>query len=318
MAITAVDIVSEFGKYYRPEGQGVSDVTTQIFEKSETESIFMRRVTDQTVLRKSSAEVSSVLQAFQKQFTPKGNTEFKPRPIQLYKLKIDVAEYPDDIEESWLGFLADTKLSRKEWPFIKWWIEKLLVPKSQEDWEMNEIYKGVLVEPTPGVANASGANVNGIKFQINAAIDDGKISVTPTGALETDPKDFVTQVETFIKDIPTKYRNKLKSLNMNRDNELLFRVGMNEKYNVNYAQADLTKLRHHDITVRGLASMEGSDKLWTTFAENMAAGIRGAQNETVFEAENVDRQVKLYTDFWKGVGFWIPEWVFTNDVELNP
>jgi hypothetical protein len=32
-----------------------------------------------------------------------------------------------------------------------------------------------------------------------------------------------------------------------------------------------------------------------------------------FQIENVDRQVKVYTDFWVGVGMVIPEVFFCND-----
>jgi hypothetical protein len=291
---------------------------SQIFEKSETEMQFQRRVTENTVLRKATAEQTRVLQAFQKAFTPLGTTTFKPRPIQLYRLKIDCQETPDDLVESWLGFLTDNKLDRKTWPFIRWWIEKLIIPQSQEDWEMQEIYKGVFSEPTPNVANAAGANVNGIKKQINDWIDDGDITPIVTGALSEDPETFVDQVEDFYKSIPKKYQTNVKSICISRDNKTKFKEGMRAKYNVNWNQVgDLVKLIDYDVMVKGLASMDGSDKLIATFPFNMAAGIKAPENENVFQVENVDRTVKIYTDFWKGIGFWVPEWIFTNDQDLS-
>lgn len=317
-AITVADVVTEYGKYYRPEGQGVQDIIDMFYEQSETEAVLRMRPTDQTELRRSSAELTSVLQAFQKKYTPKGGVTFKPRTIPMYKLKIDIAEYPDDLEESWLGFLASEKLDRKQWPFVRWFVEKHVLPKSKEDFELNEIYSGVYEAPAEGVAGADGKSMNGIKKWINDGIADGSISPIITGPLEVAAADFVDQVEEFVKDIDKKMVGKIKSLQMSRSNMIKFREGMRAKYNVNYSQVgDLLQVIDYGIVVKGLPSMEGSDKLWCTIPENAVLGVKKPTNPNIMQIENVDRQVKAYTDFWKGVGFWINQWVYTNDVETS-
>jgi hypothetical protein len=53
------------------------------------------------------ASLDRVVQPFQKAFTPIGTFKFKPNEFSLYKLKIDMQEYPDDLEATYLGFLAD-------------------------------------------------------------------------------------------------------------------------------------------------------------------------------------------------------------------
>jgi len=40
------------------------------------------------------------------------------------------------------------------------------------------------------------------------------------------------------------------------------------------------------------------------------------QNQTKIQVENVDRLLKFFTDFSMGIGFIIPEIVFTNDLDL--
>jgi hypothetical protein len=47
------------------------------------------------------------VQPFQKAFTPIGTFKFKPNEFSLYKLKIDLQEYPDDLEATYLAFLAN-------------------------------------------------------------------------------------------------------------------------------------------------------------------------------------------------------------------
>src|SRR5690606_12675307 len=100
----------EHGAFYKAGGQNVNDLIAMIYQGSVTEQYFSAIRTDKTKIDKASAEITSVLQAFQKQFTAKGNSTFKPRSIELTKLKIDVEEYPDDIEQSWLGFLSSSNL----------------------------------------------------------------------------------------------------------------------------------------------------------------------------------------------------------------
>src|SRR4051812_28868898 len=135
MAITISDIITEFGAYYKAGGQGIKDLQTQIRTKSDTDELFVTIPTTDTVLRGGSTAVTTVLQAFQKAWTPLGNLTIEGQTITLLPLKIDVQEQPDVLEQSWLGFLADGNLDRKQWPFVRWWLEAAILPQSREDWE---------------------------------------------------------------------------------------------------------------------------------------------------------------------------------------
>lgn len=317
--ITATDVVTEWGALYRSQGQTVKDIITKLMQRSVTEQYFPVRLTNNTVLEKVSAEFARVLQRFQKAWTPVGGTTFKPLKIQLYKLKIDLAENPDDLEESWLGFLAGEGLDRKTWPFIKWYLINALI-QAEKDLELNEIYFGVPGSITGGTATSAGTSLKGIKKQINDLNTASLLDKKVLGTVPTDAVEFVEYVEDFVGMTDRLLRNEIDFLFVNEDLHDLYRDGMREKYNTQYAQIDdskITKLRNDKIQLVGLPSMHGSTKLWMTPEWNRQAGYKRTSNVSGFQVENVDRLVKAYTDYSKGFGFWIGEYVVSNDVELT-
>jgi hypothetical protein len=310
-------ILAEFGAVYKAGGQGVKDLQTKLTQKSETDAVFGLRVTENTVLEKSTASHTRVLQSFQKGFTPLGSSKFELEKIPLYKLKVDVSEYPDEIEESWLGFLADSNLSRKDWGYVKYWLEQLVLPQMQEDWEKFEVFKGVRTAPTTGTASASGTLINGIRKMIQLANAASKTNKVVLGAPPTDPVLFVEYMETFYKSIPELHRSALIGFNMSKTLRDRFKEGMRTKYNTNYAQVgSLLTIIDSSIAVNGYESHAGSDMVWTTIKGNTAMGVKKPANETVFKVEESKREVVAMTDFYKGLGFWYYPYVYHNDRDL--
>ena len=317
MAIDITEVIAEYGAYYRKGSQAVKDIRTQIMQPKETDTLFALQPTESTRLEGGNAQIGAVLQAFQKQFTPMGNTTFGARVIDLHPIKVDWEEYPDVIEQSWLGFLASNNLDRKDWPIVRYILEKLVIPAMDRDWEgaIFSAVKGTVVAGTPLPISQA---FNGIKKILNTHIADGETTPVTLGAVPTDPEAFVDYVEAFYKGIPEIVRPYLGPLAMSKTLETRFREGMRKKYNVNYAQAtDLAKIIDTNMTVRGFASHSGSGKIWTTIQGNAVLGVKKPANEGIFRVENVDRLVKAFTDFYKGIGFWQPEYIYTNDVELT-
>src|SRR5690606_20138070 len=96
-SIIATDVITEFGAYYRKGSANIKDILTAILMKSQTEKYFNRRVTEDTLKQGATAEVTTVLQAFQKQWTPNVDITFLPLEQRLYRLKIDAEFYPDEL-----------------------------------------------------------------------------------------------------------------------------------------------------------------------------------------------------------------------------
>lgn len=310
------DIITEYGAYYiSNKGQdNLNRIVSQIMAKTVTSSLLTSFKTDDTVYRAAEARIGRILQPFQKKFTPINNLQIIPATIEQFKLKVDVEEYPDDLEGTWLGFLADDSLDRKEWPFVRWLVEKFLIPKLKEDEELFEIYGGVYAAPVDGVAGAQGTSMNGLKKQIVDSIFNGRMVPIVLGAPDADDKLWVKQIEEFADSIMHKYQGIPMQLAMNQTLERRFYRGYRDLYgqNANYKDTkgavDFTNLN-----VIGLPSMIGSNRIWCTPKENALVLSKKTANMDAFRIESAKRLVSLFTDYWKGVGFLIPEIVFVSD-----
>jgi hypothetical protein len=233
-------------------------------------------------------------------------------------MKIDKAEYPDEIADTWLGFLEGDGINRKDWPFVRWMIEEHIIPKAQEDYEMNEVFGGVYVAPTPGTAGAAGTAMNGILKIQNDLVTAGRIAPIVTGALPVTDLEVVNYVENFVTKVPTAYRKVIDILCLNEDWELKYRRGKRVKYNSQYLQEpNLETLADFpNVKVVGLPSHAGSNRIWASLPQARVRPIKKAALAQTMAIENVDRQVKMYTDWSEAVGFTVPEFVFINDQAL--
>lgn len=316
--ITASQIISDFGSFYLDRGQNENSLRMRPYEKFGTLEALTIMPTNDTVLEMSDVQVGEVLQAYQDAFTPKGAVVFKPIQIFLRPIKIDQQFNPTKLVNTWLGFLTNNNVDRTTWPFIRWMIEKYLIEQEKEDLEMKAIYNGSYLAPTAGTAGNAINVMDGIKKQINAGVTATSITPIATGAPSTTPATWCGQVEAFVKSIPEKYWYVNMELNMSRALAQRYREGKRVKYNMSYAQeTDLeTVVDYTNIRIKGRASMTGSNKIWMTPKENYVAGVKGYSNMEMFEIEKIDRNVKIYTDWWMGVGFLLGDLVFTNDQEL--
>ncbi|SDK35333.1 hypothetical protein SAMN05421823_102534 [Catalinimonas alkaloidigena] len=310
------DIITEFGAYYLGPSQEAnrSRIVQQLFQAAVTAALFTTMVTDATIYRASEARIGKLLQPFQKAWTPRGEAQFVPIAIEQFKMKADLEEYPDDLEATWLGFLADNSLDRKTWPFVRWFVESLVIPQIKEDEELDLIYNGVYAAPTPGTAGAVGTSMDGLGKIIADQITAGRITPITLGAIDADDKLFVKQVEDFVDQINSLYRNAPMTLGLSETLERRYLRGYRELYgkDTDYAGAK-RKVDFTNITMQGLPSMAGKSRIWCSPKSNLVRLTKKTGIQTP-RIENVDRKVKLYTDYWQGVGMLIPEIFFCNEL----
>ena len=322
MADTIIDasqVITDFGSYYIDNGQNIADLHMRPFEEFETKDAFTIIETNDTILRSVDVNVGEVLQGYQDDYTPKGYVGFAGGDILLYPVKVDQAFNPTKLVKTWLGFLTSKKLDRKEWPFVRWFIEAYIFKQIEDDLETKAIYKGVYTPPVAGVANDAVDIMNGIEYLLNSKIIAGTLIPIVTGAPNADPKLWAQQLENFVKGLPEKYWNRPLTLNMSPRLALRNRDGRKALYNMYYAQeTDLNRIGgFENITIKPRTSMIGSNKIWMTPKENAVLGVRGFSNKNVVELESIDRKVKIWTDWWMGAGFIMDELIWTNDQDLN-
>ena len=328
--ITIEDILEEYGRYYIAGGQNATRLIQQAYISAQTESLFGSIVTDDTQYRMAKTSLGRILQPFQSGWTPMGDLEATPVVLSQFPMKVDLEMTPDQIEASWLGFLADGELDRAQWPVVRWFIEAHILPQIQEDYELNEVYFGKFVAPTKGTPGAAGTSMDGIRTIINAGITAGRISPITLGAIPTDPVAFCEYVETFASRFSQRYKGRPMVICMNTTLLERYARGRQTKYgrDENMLAPKPILAGNGDLlvqvaveftlhTVVGLPSMGASSKIWATPADNRKKLSKKSVNEKMVRVESQKRDVAIFTDFYKGVGFPLQQAVFTNDLDLG-
>lgn len=307
-------VVTDFGNFYIDAGQSLKDIRQMMYKTRSFGEEFTYIPTKDTVLRGINLEGSYHAQAYQEAFTPSGSTVTLPTEIPLFRQKIDETIIPERFGESYAGFLEAEELRPVDYPFTKYWLMQVVLPKVLENHEMHECYKGVYVAPTVGVPSAVGTNMNGIRKTINDSAD--KV-VIPTGAWPTVPEDFVTAIEDWQAEIPDPYNKAGLTINMSNELELRYIKGMRVKYNMQYAQtSDLKGVMDTNFKVKGHNAMSGSAKIWASPKANCVRTVKRAALKTMFNYTLAHRGVDVDTFWYEGYGFWNHKELFTNDLDL--
>lgn len=326
MTININDIVTEYGAYYQDRGQGVNDLYEVAMQEFVTKDIFTLMITRDTKWTAAKSQISSLVQPFQKAFTPRtGSLVFEPIEIQQYHMKVDDTLAPDDLMPSWLGFLASNANERAQWPFVRWFLEKKFFPKIGEDMELNEIGIGSVATPTPGTAGAVKTSMNGIQTVLNTNIAAGRTEPITMGAIPTDNVDFVLYMEDFVDQISKQYWRKDMQIHMSEDLERRYLRGHAKYYgketNTTVGKGGTKKIEFTNLSINGLPSMNkkangnACNRIFCTPKENAVLMMSEANPFRKLEMQAFERIVKLLTDWYMGVGFILPEIVFCNDQE---
>lgn len=314
MAIVLSDVITEYQGYYLDHGQNMTNLTKKLLRPSVTATHFALRPTTQTTYRMADAAMERVLQPFQKAFTPTGTITFKPWASDLFNLKIDKQEYPDEIVDSWLGFLEGEGIVREEWPFVRWMLEEHIIPQAMEDFELNEAFAGEYAAPTPGTPGAAGTAMDGIAAQFTRM--GARKNTIAMGAMPEADVDVVGYIEDFFAQIDKEERKVIDKVFVNEDVHLQYRRGKRSKYNTNYTQeSDLDRvIDFPNAMVVGLPSMGTSQTVWATRASNRVRPLKKSDTVKPVVKEFAARQISIYSDWWTVLTFNRPESVFTNDV----
>lgn len=315
--MTVSDIITDFGAYYRDGGQSIQDLYRALYAQTDTTQYMTTKIVKGTQWQAAESTIGQVLQPFHKNFTPTSGPTFTAKQIDLYHHKMDVSEYPDDLEDTWLGFLANEKVSRMEWPYAKWLAEVHLFPKFNRDYEKNEIYKGVYAAPNGSTAGAAGTSMNGLGKVIADAITATEMTAITTGALQTVPEDFCTQVEDFcdgIISINEDYADVEMNVHMSKALAQRYARGYRAKYGKDM-DFNGTVLRRIDSNfgIVGLSSMSGRSRMFATTKENMVDLKFRETRANLLDIQQAERQVKFLADSWRGAGFIINQIVFPNE-----
>jgi len=316
--ITIERILAEYGRYYEQAGQNRNRLFRALMQPSVTlDKLSTQMKTEDTIFRMANFKFQRLMQPFRKQFEPQGGVEFFPNEIRLRQIKVDLDMYPHDIEDSWLGFLGgDSSRNLTDWPIVRWIMEEYIANQVQEEKELEVIYKGVY-KPT---GNSPIDTMDGIKQQlINGANADYPINVID-GIGAFDEATIFNQLEEYDKKLPPLYTGKPLIHFMSENNVRLFLTKKREKgfyfiSSPNQIDASIDFTNH---VVVGLPSMNETNDIFTTFRNNVIHVSKRSFGSANLDMQKYDRQVKILTDWWEGIGFACNQMVWTTRETLTP
>jgi hypothetical protein len=312
MTITTTAIVAEYGAYYQDAGQNKKRILTMLSQGREITGFATPIKTDDTIFRLANATFRTLVQPFQKTFTQKGGVEIVPNEIRQYRFKIDDEFMPDELYATWLGFLTQKSVDRKEWPFVKWLIEVYYARQIDQDMELNEYYKGVYAAPATGVAGADGTGMNGLQKLLRDGVNAGTINSVNIGVLDKDT--IFDKVELFTDSIAEVYQGIKMNVFMSR---AWYKKYMQDKRAQGFYQKTSDKdidagIDFTPLDVKPLASMVGTDDIFVTPQENFLHISPATITKNQFKLEEAKRAVAVLGDWSEGLGFGINQAVWTN------
>lgn len=312
------EIVTAFGAYYLDSGQNKKRILGMLSQGLATPQYCTRIRTDDTIFQLSKLSMGDIVQSFQKGWTPKNASAFTPNELRQFHFKIDEEITPDDIEATWLGFLASENVARAEWPLIKFLIEhptQGIIAAINRDLELKEYGHGVYAAPTANVAGITGRSMNGIIKQLRDGVADDTINSVPIGALNRDT--IFDQVELFVDGISEVYQNMAMNIFMSptwakfyhRDKRAQGFYAFPHEANVQHISG---KIDFMPQQVVALPSLSGSNVIFATPKENLLHLTKKGNNKTKFKVEEYRRVVSVLADWWEGIGFGMNAAVWTN------
>ncbi len=311
MAVTVKidELISEFGTFI---GQNESQILKDLLQTTYSMK-YMRTVKQNDDFRAAKALIASIVQGFQKTFTPKGRPEFTPIVIGHRRHKFDVSFYPDEIVGSWLGFMDDETKDRKDWPLTKYILYKMLIEQVAADREMHLIGTGVYEDTVEGVAQETGKSMDGFLtiLEKQAASGTSAMNFSTVNSVINSVNAFA-EFELFADIVVGPYRNVPMNVFCSEDN---FRHYVRKKRDLYGGNTDYEKFGNAVIdgtrlTITPLPSMNGSDIIFATPKENFIRLIKQNDGASRPFIESSKREVSIYADWHENVGFAIAEAVF--------
>jgi hypothetical protein len=246
-----------------------------------------------------------------------------PLKIVNRRHKINLPIVPDDITGGYLTYLYNEEVTPDQMPVTKYVIDQLLRPRIADDIEYKMIASGVFDELVPGDVTEGDAG------QAPEKSMDGFLTIlTAQAALPGTAMNFWTPSVAWSEDNSVEYFEAYAKW-VKATNPTLGKVGMNvfcdpdmdetrrKKYREMFPMTKDTdfsnsKIDFSNMTVVPLENMRGTGILFSTPKENFIElhHINEASGATKLFLQLRDYEVRVFGEFWLGVGFAVAEWVF--------
>lgn len=308
-----VDAVKQELGPYLSQGNNL-DVLQELYQSFTTAKHlnWKRAVTEYKAV--ISEAMSNVVQQFKKEWSEKGGAKFRPLTIKNYRHKVDYSIDPAEVGESWLFHLYDESLTPDQMPITRYIIDKVLIPKIAEDVELVMTGKAKFVEGS----DKTEETMNGIETQLVEAKKslDKNINFfnTDVNLLEATDEKVVEVIDEFVADKAPIYDGVKMPVFLAREIYLKYKRGYKKKWglgsgteNTNFGE---DRVDFSNSYLQVLDCLHGSPIVFSTPPQNFIGLRHKNPPQFIADIQKHDREVRIYIEFWYGVGFLLGEAVF--------
>lgn len=313
------ELYEEFGTYLSQANIRL-DILQKLTFKTESQN-YMTTKQAITEWRATTGAITSVVQQFVAKWTPLASSTFTPITIKNRHHKVNLPITPDDINDSWLSYLYDEGVTPDQMPVTRYIIEQMLRPKIEEDIEMLLIATGKYEElgaVTEGQAGqATGKSMDGYVTILKDKKAAGTSNVNffaPTSAI--DDNSIVEVLEEYVDWLENE-----APLYAKKGMNIFIDPVLYKKYKRRYRELYPTTKNEDagkdspdfsNLPLIPLEAMRGSGTFFSTPKENFIRLVHknaaGGETKLFLQVENYT--VKVFAEFWLGVGFALEELVF--------
>lgn len=305
------DVKAELGPYLS-QGNNL-DVLQELYQGFTTSKHlnWKRAVTEYMAVESEATD--HVIQQFKKEWTPRGGAKFVPLKIKNYRHKVDFAINPAEVGESWLFHLYDESLTPDQMPITRYIIDKVLLPKIGEDMEFIT-GKAKFVEGSEKTEET----MNGIETQLVEAKKtlDKHIHfyADAKNLLEATDAEVLAVIDDFVASIAPLYKSKQMPVFMSADMYLKYKRAYKAKWGeksgtekVNFGE---DRVDFSNCYLQTLDCLHGSPIVFSTPPQNFVGLRHKNPPQFITDIQKHDREVRIYIEFWYGIGFLLGEAVF--------
>lgn len=317
------DLKTEFGTYLSQNGNNL-EIIRQIFAGFTSAKYFTTKIAT-TEWRAVRALITSVSQQFSPKWNPGGKGKFTPLKIANRRHKINYPIIPAEVLDSYMFHLYDERMSPDQMPITVYIWNTLIYPALMQDIEMRMIWKGEYVDHSGtndegDVATAPEDSMDGLETIL---VDEKASGTSAMKFFNRFPDfDFKTasdaQMLAFVNGFVDWLSPFYKSVNMNLFVSAEFKRRYKRAYkNIWGANSGQDgdfgndKVDFSNNMIVAPDGMYGSPIIFSTPKENMI--MLRHKNEApnvINDVQKVNYEVRLFGEYWLGVGFAIAEAVF--------
>jgi hypothetical protein len=294
---SASEIALELGDYFRVNNR---EIRAQVYKKSVTAGYMRTIVAVQGKFPALNSITGRVVQGFTAAWTPMGLTEFTVNDLQAYKQKINFPITPATILNSWISYLYNEDKTPDQMSISQYIVQEELLPaiaRDREDLIGKSVYDKTKL-------NQFGHSMNGIQEMVRLGVADGSMFQVPIAVPTL--SNMCENIDNFELGLPEAIKPLLTRIYMPSNLVEAYRLDYRAKYGVMPTYTDgqgmKTFLGQRDLIP--LPSLNGTQVIFATPNENFLRLIDINDANVLNDVQVLDYIVKIFGEFWEGVGFW--------------